>query len=82
MNSSNGSQNVLLSESELRKQKYKDLLELGVEAVKNQENNSIVDNLKALTDLIEKTDNLFQQANSVIERAGESSSEALLDAQV
>lgn len=72
--------NTSLSESDQRKQKYKDLLDIGGEAAKNQENNSVVDNLEVLTNLIIKSNDLLNQG-TIRDRVGQSS-EVVLDAQV
>lgn len=77
MNTSNGNRNVSFSASAQRKQKYKDLLEIGGEAAKNQESNSVVDNLTIVTDLITQSDDLFKQGDN-----NGVSSESVLDAQV
>lgn len=69
--------NTSLSESEQRKQKYKDLLEIGVEGVKNQENSSVVDNFELLTNLILQSNELLEQGN-IQDRVGQSS-EVVLD---
>lgn len=78
MNTSNGNRNVSFSPSAQRKQKYKDLLEIGGEAARNQENNSVVDNLTIVTDLITQSDDLFKQGD----HDGSTSTECVLDAQV
>lgn len=72
--------NTSLSESDQRKQKYKDLLEIGGESVKNQENKSVVDNLEVLTNLIIKSNDLLNQG-TIRDRVGQSS-EVVLDVQV
>lgn len=65
--------------SEARKQKYKQLLDIGARAMENSENSSVAENLDVLTDLVLQSTELINSGN-IDDRVGQSS-EVVLDAQ-
>lgn len=66
--------------SEVRKQKYKYLLDVGARAMENSENSSVAENLEVLTDLVMQSTELIT-SGKIDDRVGQSS-EVVLDAQV
>lgn len=69
-------------ECEIRKQKYKELLDYGREAAEKVEISSFVDNINIFTELVIESNKLCEQANlGQANRVGQSG-EVVLDAQV
>lgn len=67
-------------DSDKRKIEYKRLLEIGAQAVQNNENTSAIDSIELCYNLIEKSNDLLN-SGSIDDRIGKSS-ELVLDAQV
>lgn len=72
--------NSSLVQSAARKKEYKQLLEIGGQVAENVDNNSVADNLMALTDLLRKS-NVLNAQGKLTDRIGQSA-EVVLDAQV
>lgn len=80
LNESEEDLNSSILQCAVRKKEYKQLLEIGGHAAENVENNSVVDNLIALKDLLTKSNQLVEQG-AITDRIGQSA-EVVLDAQV
>lgn len=80
MSENSGNRELLNSESNQRKQKFKDLL--SVEAIKNHDNNSTSENLHLIGKLINESNVLYKQGSHLQTNHVKSSSEMVLDAQV
>lgn len=72
--------NQTFVESELRKQRYKELLDMGSEVIGTVDTNSITENIEALTHLVLQSNELINEGET-IDRIGRSA-EIVLDAQV
>lgn len=67
-------------ESEIRKQKYKQLLDYGRQAAENVETSSFIDNMNVFTELVIESNKLCEEGDPS-DRCGQSG-EIVLDAQV